>query len=548
METIAIEFPARRYHATPWDAHVNEGRIEWPPSPWRLLRALLAVGYTKLRWDDGPDETTSSMIGKLSAAMPEYTLPEATDAHTRHYLPTRDKTTKVFDAFLRFSNADARLLIHYDVDLTDAERNALDRLLRGLTYLGRAESWTEARLLSPQESAVLHPSTTTGMVTPPRCQPYAVVPDGETFGDRVRLLATMPTDRFDRWRASQIETTADALEAEERAKLEAKGKSPSAAAIKKTRAKAESRFPQDLTSALQSATSTWQGQGWPQPPGSVWIDYRVPASVIRRQPLTPLATNPTADRVPALLLAIDGDGKRGTVRPLYNRALPLMELLHAESVRKAVCELELGNLPELSGKGADGEVLRGHSHAHWIPLSLFGKQRIDHVLVHCRDGFSTSAIAALAAIRWAYSKGIDRLSINLAGMGSVADIIRQLERTPACRRDGYRPLGSSRKWESVTPLVFAKYIHARGKKSPQRQLRDELIRRGFDEPASIRFWEPEEMVRRGLKGHVLTRKPGKPQPPMARSFAATLEFDRPQAGPIQLGYASHFGLGLFGAD
>lgn len=32
---VAVEFrfPARRYHATPWGNHVNEGLIEWPPSP-----------------------------------------------------------------------------------------------------------------------------------------------------------------------------------------------------------------------------------------------------------------------------------------------------------------------------------------------------------------------------------------------------------------------------------------------------------------------------------------------------------------------------------
>ena len=40
---IKLKFPAGRYHATPWGRHVNEGVPEWPPSPWRLLRALVAV-------------------------------------------------------------------------------------------------------------------------------------------------------------------------------------------------------------------------------------------------------------------------------------------------------------------------------------------------------------------------------------------------------------------------------------------------------------------------------------------------------------------------
>jgi len=29
--TIKLNFPAGRYHATPWGRHVNEGVAEWPP-------------------------------------------------------------------------------------------------------------------------------------------------------------------------------------------------------------------------------------------------------------------------------------------------------------------------------------------------------------------------------------------------------------------------------------------------------------------------------------------------------------------------------------
>ena len=37
---IKLRFPGGRYHATPWGRHVNEGAVEWPPSPYRLVRAL----------------------------------------------------------------------------------------------------------------------------------------------------------------------------------------------------------------------------------------------------------------------------------------------------------------------------------------------------------------------------------------------------------------------------------------------------------------------------------------------------------------------------
>ena len=45
MIAIKLRFLAGRFHATPWGRHVNEGVVEWPPSPWRLLRALAATFY-----------------------------------------------------------------------------------------------------------------------------------------------------------------------------------------------------------------------------------------------------------------------------------------------------------------------------------------------------------------------------------------------------------------------------------------------------------------------------------------------------------------------
>ena len=43
MLAIQFEFTANRYHATQWGRHVNEGVLEWPPSPWRILRAIVAT-------------------------------------------------------------------------------------------------------------------------------------------------------------------------------------------------------------------------------------------------------------------------------------------------------------------------------------------------------------------------------------------------------------------------------------------------------------------------------------------------------------------------
>lgn len=53
--TISIRFLSGRAHLHPWQTHHSEGRVEWPPSHWRLLRALVAVagrGLTSLPCPD----------------------------------------------------------------------------------------------------------------------------------------------------------------------------------------------------------------------------------------------------------------------------------------------------------------------------------------------------------------------------------------------------------------------------------------------------------------------------------------------------------------
>jgi CRISPR-associated protein Csb2 len=157
--TLAIRFPLGRYHANPWDRAVNEGTSEWPPSPWRLLRALVATWHT--RWPDLPAPMLDALLDSL-ADPPSYCTPCATVAHTRHYLPDLDhrkgepgRTDLTLDPFLSVSRDD-ELLIRWDADLAGDQRAALAKLAELLPYLGRAESVCEARIVDgdpvPDES------------------------------------------------------------------------------------------------------------------------------------------------------------------------------------------------------------------------------------------------------------------------------------------------------------------------------------------------------------------------------------------------------------
>lgn len=148
--TLAFRFPLGRYHANPWDRAVNEGASEWPPSPWRILRALVATWYS--RWPDLPAAELDGLLEAL-ADPPSFKTPPTRTGHTRHYLPDLDHrkaetghTGLTLDPFLTVGR-EAELLVRWDVDLTTDQRAILAKLAELVPYLGRSESACHARLV-----------------------------------------------------------------------------------------------------------------------------------------------------------------------------------------------------------------------------------------------------------------------------------------------------------------------------------------------------------------------------------------------------------------
>lgn len=154
MIALELTFTAGRFHATPWGRHVNEAAVEWPPSPWRLVRALVATWKRKA--DNLTDENCMQRILTLLAEPPEFYLPPATFGHTRHYMPWFKKgpgdKTLVFDSFVAVGKADPVQVVWSHVELTESDRKVLEHLLEFIGTLGRAESWCDARLLTLEEA------------------------------------------------------------------------------------------------------------------------------------------------------------------------------------------------------------------------------------------------------------------------------------------------------------------------------------------------------------------------------------------------------------
>ncbi|MDE0234038.1 MAG: type I-U CRISPR-associated protein Csb2 [bacterium] len=147
---LRLEFPWGRYHATPWGRNVNEGVPEWPPSPWRVLRALFATW--KLRCAHLQAEDVSAALGLLAGA-PTIHVPAMRPAHVRHYMPQiahrsigKHSTTMTFDSFAVMP-PDRPVFIEWEAEMSASARNALGQMADALSYLGRSESICDAALV-----------------------------------------------------------------------------------------------------------------------------------------------------------------------------------------------------------------------------------------------------------------------------------------------------------------------------------------------------------------------------------------------------------------
>ncbi len=514
--SVAIRFLAGRFHATPWGHHVNEGLAEWPPHSWRLLRALAATWKRKLAGHPLIEGELPGVLAELAKEPPHFHLPPATLGHTRHYMPLRfpdrGQKTKVFDAFVSIA-PNAEIVVHWpDAELSGEGRAALDLALSQLGYLGRAESWATARLLSSFDPASLN------------CQP-----GGSGAGRELVRVLVLDSDNLEdarRWNGWAFTDK------------------------KVTR-------PDPLWNLL-AETADIHHERWSDPPGSRWVAYSRPSDCfqVKRRPRSDIhvvTTRPTVAR-----FAVDA-----TVLPLVQDVLPL-----AEQTRRALMsryqylkrrgkygrvippDAESYNAPVFSGKDASGQPLRDdHRHAFYLPADEDGDGRIDHITVFAPCGFGSDdpvEVQAIGTLR-RLSFGEGELSLLLLGLGTWDGIT------------GSRLLGPSTVWESATPFVVTRHLKRRGRKRDPREwfegeegqaafvaqvLREELERRGLKSAEIVPLDSIGAPHLRPLQFRLFRRKRGDEGGQRPRG-AFRLRFPAPVTGPIAVGHSCHFGLGLF---
>lgn len=540
MPTLLLRFPGRRYHATPWGHHVNEGLIEWPPSPWRLLRALLATGYTAGDWDgSGPTPMARGLIEKLAAVLPRYRLPPCAGAHSRHFMPIgaldkgREKTTLVFDTWAQID--DGVLAVDWDVCLSAEETALLRRLAEKLGYLGRSESWVIARLGRDGEPIADEDWN---------CFPCADASAHKPGWEQVPLLAASSTQAYGEWRRSALQavladlpkpdTSRKRMTAEDRKRLA-------------DRERATEPYPSDLLSSLQVDTSWLRRYGWSQPPGTRRVLYWRPADALEAGAPKPRLRSPCAAPVEAMLLAMATGSGNDHALPNVTRTLPQAERLHEALVGAFARDNPDAHSRVLTGCDERRKPLRGrHEHGHVLPLDLDDDGHLDHFLVWAPMGLDGNAQAAVRAVRRTFTKGgIGPLRLALAGCGDLSDM-RDLPSAYGSRlRAVLGPPEGASEWTSVTPFVPPRHIKKHGPSSLAGQLAAELASRGLPPPLEVRIFDPHEDDRARRHRHFMRRRRRAPAPPVDCGFTITLRLVEPIRGPLCLGYASHFGLGLF---
>jgi CRISPR-associated protein Csb2 len=517
---IKLTFPAGRYHATPWGRHVNEGVPEWPPSPWRLLRALVAV------WKRTAPDLSDSLLRRILeplAQPPRFRPPEQGHrvAHTRHYMP-RDKRgpedrTLIFDTFVVVDRSDPLFVVWPDADLSDDDRGILSKLLGHMATLGRAESWVEAELYGDDIDFTL------GLAA-------------EDDANPVPVLCADPATAFDDRHYPSIDPK----------KLERGKVNPS-------------QFLFDCPRwHLCLDTETIHAEKWPSVPGTRWMNYARPmeASPMTAEQSASSRSAPTTARflidAPVLPKVIDtlpvAEAFRRAVMGRYQRHRHL-----AAFKRITKPYQELFRSETLSGKDQAGRILQDHKHAHYLPSAEGDDLRwITNLTVVAPRGFDSDEIAALASLqRFRLDSESEELRVQLIGLGQTRDFHSTI-------------LDGSAVWDSATPYVSTRHMKRRGQKrdprewfeSPEgrvafvlRNLQQELARRGFPD-AEV---EPSPDKADGRIGsirpyeHCLKRRnprdDGQSRP---RGFFR-ITFPHPVPGPMALGHSSHFGLGLFRA-
>lgn len=505
MLALAFTFPGGRYHATPWGRHVNEADVEWPPSPWRIVRALIATWNRKLDPLNRDPVLFEGLLESLAAAPPLYLVPTGIHTHSRHYMPTRsgkaDKNTLIFDAFARVSNDEALIVSWPNAELDSKQSALINSLANGLGFLGRAESWVEVRRLDSWDGE-------------PNCVPTETAGDGWT-GARLTLMTPMPAIDYASFRSAQLEGL------EKRSDLKTRDRKAIALTL-----------PESWLQAIGVETRDLRGAGWNIPPASREIPYLVQGEILRTSGRVPARS---ASRRSATTFRFAVYGKP---LPRVEDTVRMGELLRMAAMSRAKRLLGEDAVPPLiSGHGLPDS--NRHDHAFWLPEDADGDGKIDHLIVHIPASLTGLAQQAVESIRRIWNRDGQEWNILFEGAGEPEDFAAP---------EGSAICGKGRSFVSCTPYLMP--WHTKRNFGLEEQVRRECRTRELPQIGTIEILPHVRIGARRttpIAFHRFRSRRGLTQPDTHGAFLR-VTFTEAMEGPLALGFGCHFGLGLFACE
>ncbi|KYC38580.1 hypothetical protein WA1_35940 [Scytonema hofmannii PCC 7110] len=551
---ISIQFLCGRYHATPWNHQVNEGVVEWPPSPWRILRALVAAYY---RLPNPPARNELySLLATLSECLPCYCLPEYATAHTRHYMPIvkegKVTTTKVLDTFITLPGGvlspDAVIqVVWQNVELNLSQQALFKQLCSQISYLGRAESWAEVQVIEEWSEAKVEFNAV----------PSDLKGDADLTGEKVRVLVPLSSAEMEGFKAALATVPLPTK----------KGK------------KSKWKVPKDILEALELDISDLHSSGWNGIPGTRWVSYVLPTSHSRNVQAVVTSREDKLPNFARFALA-------SNVLPNITEVVSIGERFRQALMSSKKDENQLP-LSVFSGRNSvdnnadEGDrskpYLEGQQHAWYLP-EVNARGKIDHMVIYAASGFDFNQ--ALPKLKNLYkvwgTEGFD-LQTVLVSLGQIEEYVvtsRQLD------DKHFRVIGKSRKWRSLTPMVLPRHpkFYKNGNKrcipdtsfqldGVEHQALKLLTQLDYlnipanstiasdDEWLCLQRHNGETIVKVRCCDRGVLDKPafsfqrrryhGRGQKSSDKGYWLEIEFTEVQLGPIALGYAAHFGLGVF---
>jgi len=337
MVGLALTFDLGRYHATSWGAHVNEATVEWPPSPWRLLRSLYSASRTSCELAGARADLDRALTLLARAAPPRFELPSVGTGHTRHYVPMSSYSPKkpdakslIIDAFHAL-DTEAELRAWWDVSLDPAARDALAAATSAVGYLGRSESVCSMRVIDPP------------------------------LAEELDAVPARDVDGHDGWDGSRrvdlLSIVADADEP---------------------------------LAALAVSVTVLRKRRMLTPAGTRWVSYAVRA---RTAPaLEPSASTASLPTIAHLRVV-------GAARPALIDAVTVGHLLRSALQRRYDSDRTGARSSVLSGHDASGPRRDQHAHAHYLALPGRDHRRVDHLVVWAPEGMGPAEISAIAGLR-----------------------------------------------------------------------------------------------------------------------------------------------------